>query len=51
MNPASKTFFILTIVLLALAVMCLVTGQTTGGIVVAIFGVLGLLAHFRSKKS
>ncbi|MBQ9409953.1 MAG: hypothetical protein IJU28_11270 [Clostridia bacterium] len=50
MNPGSKSFLVITVVILIGAVLCLAQGQTGGGIVCAAIGLIGLLLHVKAKK-
>ena len=50
MNPASKTFFVFSIIIIVLGAVLLISGSTIGGIVVALIGVLGLFINSSAKK-
>lgn len=50
MNPASKTFFVFSIILIALGAVLVITGSTGGGIACAVIGMLGLLINSNAKK-
>ena len=50
MNPSSKLFLVISIFFLVMAVVCLTQGMVGFGIGIAVFGGLGLLAHFNASK-
>ena len=50
MNPQSKSFLVITIILLVMAVFALVQGMTPAAIILGVFGLLGLFVRNKGKK-
>ena len=49
-NPTSRVFLIVTLIVFLGAIVCFVQGELYGGIVCTVFGALGLVARFNATK-
>ena len=48
--PTKPPFLIITLIILAMSIVCFAQGITEGGVCCLIFGLLGLLTRFREKR-